>query len=496
MKRDDTDDAGDAVSAPVRPAPVARPSAARAHHLALRGVGLVSLLAFVSLHVQLAGLLGEHGILPLAPRLGRVAFLEAPSLLFLTGPSDASMHALAILGELASLALALGILPGPAALLAWAAHLSFVSVGWPFLPLQWDTLLLESLVLAAATSPWDRFRIEARFLPEPAPIARVALAFLVCRLHFASGLVKLLGGDPHWADLSALDFHFETQPLPGPLSPLAHALPASLHAAMVLATYLLEIVLPLAALARRGRALVAAGFVLLQLSIVATGNFGFFNLLALTLTLALLDDAQLLTFAPALGRWLSVELRAPRTTPRWGSGPRVALVAPLVVLGTLDLYGTLGGRLPEALDPIVLEVHRYHLTSEYGPFAIMTTERREIVLEASRDGLEWEEYDFRWKPDDPREGLPFVPGHMPRMDWMLWFAALDGPDATPWVRALERALLEDRAPVRDLFARVPFDGEAPTYVRAVRWRYRLAPPGAPSTWVRDEREPFGPTMRR
>jgi len=468
-----------------------RDRGARGVYLACRAVGLVSLLAFSSLHVQLSGLFGEQGIVPLAPRLSRVSFVDAPSLLLFAGGGDGSLHAVALVGELASLAVALGVVPGLGALVAWLTYLSFVSVGWPFLPLQWDTLLLEALVLVAAVSPWDRWRVRPTALPEPAPLSRAVLVFLVCRLHFASGMVKVLSGDPHWADLSALDFHFETQPLPGPLSPFAHHLPSGVHALMVAATYAIEIALPWAALARRGRLLVAGGFVVLQLAIVLTGNYGFFNLLSIALVPALLDDAQL----ERLSRWLVHEPAARPFSTRFGERPRVVVLAPLALFAAPDPPGPRGGELPMAFDPAVAAIDRLHLTSEYGPFGVMTTERREIVIELSENGVDWVEQSWAWKPDRIDGALPFLPGHMPRLDWMLWFAALGEPEDSVWVLAVERALLERRAPVLDLVGPSPLAGP-PRSVRAVRYRYRFASSGASDVWVREGREPFGPTLTR
>ncbi len=124
----------------------------------------------------------------------------------------------------------------------------------------------------------------------------------------------------------------------------------------------------------------------------------------------------------------------------------------------------------------------------------MTTVRREISIEVSNDGVRWEPVRFRHKPDALDDALSFVPLHMPRMDWMMWFAALGEPEDARWVLLLERGLLEDRAAVRELFAEVPFAGQV-RFVRAVRHRYRFDPSGE-ATWVRDEREPFGPTLSR
>ena len=470
---------------------MSREPAAISTQLAVRAIGLVSLAALVSLHVQLDGLLGTHGIFPIAPRLDDAHFLELPSILVLTGASDRAMHALLLLGELASIALALGLLPGVAALVAFAVYQSFCVVGWPFLPLQWDTLLCESLVLAAIASPWDRSRVTLSSLPAPHPIARLAFVVLVCRLHVASGLVKILSGDPRWLDLSALDVHFETQPLPTPLSPLVHALPSWMHAAMVLAVYGLEIVLPFAAVVRTARPWVLGGLCVLQVSITLTGNYGFFNVLSLVLALPLLDDEQLARFASRLAARFHVEaMRPSRVAADRAIG---ALAIGMITLGSLDFVAGVGVQLPEPIADARAAVARAHLTSEYGPFGVMTTVRREIVFEVSDDGQRWQACRFRDKPDTAGRGLAFVPLHLPRLDWMLWFAALGEPEDARWVLLVERRLLEDRQEVRALFSDVPL--EHPRFVRAVRYRMRFDPDGE-ATWVRDEREPFGPTLER
>ncbi|MFO0715036.1 MAG: lipase maturation factor family protein [Sandaracinus sp.] len=482
-------DSGESVEPAARSGSSWSEPAAISTYLCARALGLVSLVAFVSLHVQLDGLFGSEGLAPLAPRLARLDVWQAPSLLFVTGASDHALHGLVVLGELGSIGLAVGVLPGLSALVAWACYASFLDLGWPFLPLQWDTLLSESLILAAVASPWDRAWISPRALPQGHVLPRVAIAFLACRLHVASGLVKLLSGDSTWADLSALEHHFETEPLPTPLAPFVHALPPFVLAMMVLAVYALEIVLPLAAIVRRARIGVVAGLVALQLAIVLTGNFGFFNALSALLTLPLLDDAQLARGLARLRARFVVEREASR-----GRAVSSVLAVALMLSGALDLYATVGGMLPEPIAAARASLSRLHLTSEYGPFGVMTTVRREIVLEVSEDGRVWTELSFPYNPGDPARGLPIVPLHMPRLDWMLWFAALGEPDDAPWLLGLERALLDDRPAVRALLDAPPPIGRI-RLVRAVRYRYRYARDGE-HVWIRDEREPFGPTLTR
>lgn len=461
--------------------------------LALRLVGATALTAFVSLHVQVIGLFGAEGILPLAPRVERLrealgddAWTTRPTLLFATGASDDALIGLCVAGELAALALALGVLPGPSAVLSALLYLSFVGVGSPFLPLQWDTLLIEVLWLSAVIAPWRAAWTPPWRAQEPPHVARWAMWLLLARLMFASGVVKL-AGDEVWRDLSALTYHYETQPLPSPLSPYVHAMPAWLHALGALFVFFVELA-PVPFLVfgpRRARHFAGACILLLQLLIALTGNFGFFNLLTAALCVALFDDAALRRVIPT--RWRAPGALAVRA--RQVIAPSLA-ASVLVVLQLTQLATSLGAPARDEVTVLIERTQPLWLTSSYGLFADMTTERPELVIEASVDGERWVPYRFRWKPGDPARGLAFAGPHMPRMDWMLWFAALGPPENAPWVRALLRGLLERRAPVLALFEEDPLDGARPRFVRVVRWDYRFAAAGSDATWTREEPTPF------
>jgi hypothetical protein len=470
---------------------------ALSHWLFLRALGATALAAFVSLHVQVHALFGSEGILPLAPRLERVArslgqsaWMERPTLLLTTGASDRALDGLCISGEIAAALLMLGVTPGPAALACFAIYASLVQLGSPFLPLQWDTLLLETLALAAIAAPWRDVISRPSRAGEPAHVARWAIWFLLARLMLASGVVKLLGGDPVWRDLSALAYHYETQPLPGPLSPSMHALPGAVHAAGAIFTYVAEIALPPLMFApRRFRHLAALGTIALQILIALTGNYGFFNALTIALAISLFDDAALLRLVPrraaptaASARWWHVALPS-------------ALASVMAVLGFFQLTTSLGAPASEGVITLLEASDRARLTSSYGLFANMTTERPELLIEGTVDGATWLPYELHYKPGDPGRGLPFVPMHMPRVDWMLWFAALGEPEDAPWVMQLARALLERRAPVLALLERDPFDGAPPRAIRITRWDYRLAAPGSAVTWHRSSPLPWGPILR-
>lgn len=465
--------------------------------LVLRAIGLVALCAFVSLHVQIDGLFGAHGIDPMTRRVAQIEGLFegpmwlVPSVFLWIGGSDAAMHATCVVGELASVLMILGIGGGLAPLVAYAAYLSFLSFGAPFFPLQWDTLLTESLVLAAIASPLTLRPVSLAAPRAPHPLALLATWLLVGRLMFASGYVKLASGDDAWSSLRALDYHFETQPLPTLAGYAMHFAPAFVRTFGVVLTFVVELVLPFAILAGTlGRRITAAGFALLLLTIAITGNFGFFDFLTLALTLSLVDDALL---ARALRRFAFTAQTGGPSRARIGVG---VLACAQASLGSIALLSTLGARpdLPDAVVAIDTACDPFRVANGYGLFAVMTRDRPIVVFEGSEDGETWREYDYRWQSGDPARAPAVCMPHMPRVDWMVWFAGLgDGPE--PWIVATEQALLEARPDVLALFGRDPFDGRAPRFVRTVRYRYVFAALGDRDWWVRSDRAPYGPTLR-
>lgn len=464
----------------------ARPSYALAHELFLRALGATALLAWLSLHVQIDGLFGPDGLVPMALRLealeardGASALWETPSLLHLVGGSSLAMHALVIAGELAALAMIFGLATGPLALLSYVLYLSFVSLGWPFLPLQWDTLLLEALIVGALLGRWRRPKASLPLEP-PALLAQIVGFSLVTRLMLASGLVKVLSGDPTWLDGTAMAFHHWSQPLPSPLAPLLHALPGWFHRIETYATLTIEIGGPLAVLGGiRGRRAFAGITVVFMGLIALSGSYGFFNLLTVVLCLPLLDDAALL-------RRMPVALRprgAPAAQPPAPHRARRALLGAYLTCAAIQLVTSLGAPVPSALEGGYRALYRTHVAGHYGLFARMTTDRPELFFEASADGVRWEPYDFWYKPGDPSRGPSFCAPHMPRVDWMLWFAAIPEPDGAldPWVVRVAEGLLDDRTETRALFRTLPLHGLPPRFVRLVRARYHFADEG-PDAW--------------
>lgn len=433
--------------------------------LFLRLLGLVYLSAFVSFAVQAQGLIGSHGILPLADFTNAVAqrygterfFL--PPMVFWLNDSDAAIQAVSWAGAGLSLLLVVNLFPRVCLFLLFVLYLSLLYAGQTFMTYQWDLFLLETgfaaLLMSFATMPgiW-------------------LLRWLLFRFMFMSGVVKLLSGDASWWGLSALSYHFLTQPLPTPLAWYAARLPTGFLTFATGTMFVIELVLPFLIFApRRLRFCAAFGFLLLEGLILITGNYNWFNLQTMLLCLPLFDDAALRSVLP---RRLA-ELRPAPLKPQRAVRIVVNALAVLIVFCSLvRMDQRFGGTPPPWAETVADWARPLNITSAYGLFSIMTTKRREIVIEGSDDGVNWREYEFRYKPGDvARAPLWNIP-HQPRLDWQMWFAALDNPQRLPWFWRFLQRLLENEPTVTALLARNPFADKPPTYVRAQFYDYTFA----------------------
>jgi hypothetical protein len=439
--------------------------------LFLRGLALVHLIAFVSLWVQVDGLIGPHGILPAGPllaavhqQLGAAAYWQLPTVCWWIG-TGAALHVLCGIGVVAALALFAGIAPAPMLGVLWLAYLSLCGVGQVFFNFQWDALLIEATFLAVWIAPWSLLPLWSR--PRPPRLARWLIVWLLFRLMFLSGAVKLSSGDPNWAHLTALSFHFETQPLPTPLAWSAHQLPPWLLRASCALMFVIELGLPWLFFVRwrRARHAAALATIAFMLLIALTGNYTFFNLLTIILCLPLLDDAF-------WRRPPASTVRSLRFAPQPILRPLTIL---LVVFSTLQALPSIFRRihLPSAFYALADGIAPFRSVNNYGLFMVMTTSRPEIIIEGSRDGRTWLPYEFPDKPGDPARRPPWVAPHQPRLDWQMWFAALGDLQDNRWMIALCDQLLRGNPTVSALFARNPFPGQPPRYIRAVLYDYHF-----------------------
>jgi len=425
-------------------------------------LGGVYFLAFSSLIIQIRGLYCSQGILPISSfltelrqGLGRRAFRLCPTLFWL-GSSDRVLSGCALLGMALSLLLIAGAPAMPLLLLLWLLYLSFAAAGQEFLSYQWDALLVEAGFMTI-------------FLPlaDPAPpLVVFAYRFFLFRFMLSAGVVKLRSGDPTWRDLTALTYHYETQPLPNRIGWYAHQLPLWAQKVSTLGTFFFELVVPFLVLGPAPARL--AGVLLLlffQLLIFATGNYGFFNILTMVLLVPLLDDQQL--------QFLGDHHLSAATM---GSEPARLVVSFIFVLFmVLNLCQLI--RLfyrPSPINRLLAALSPFMISNAYGLFAVMTTNRFEFVIEGSNEGKDWQSYEFRWKPGDPQVPPKQAAPHQPRLDWQMWFAALNPRTIEPWLENLVIRLLEGSPPVLALFKHNPFPHAPPQQIRLLVYRYHFS----------------------
>ena len=453
------------------------PSYSISSWLFLRGVALVLLIAFLSLVVQVKGLIGDHGIAPaqsflsqVFQHLGLASFHQVPTIFWL-GDSDWMLQGVCLLGVVVSLCALFGRGGAVAFLLCWFLYLSLVVVGGPFLSFQWDSLLLETCFLAALWAPWAFGKIRIGEW-KPSFLGRLLLLFLLFRLMFASGLVKLGSGDPTWFNLTALTYHFETQPLPTLLSYYAHQLPEVILRLSVLIMFVIELVLVFFIFGPRRLQLTAAACLLsFQALIALTGNYCFFNLLTALLCLLLIDDESWKRLSRGK---IKIPLLSDNSfrLPSWSLVPMAALV---LLAALMTFSGQVKPTLswPDWTHQCYRIIAPFRSINSYGLFAIMTTTRPEIVMEGSRDGKVWLEYRFKWKPRDVNKAPRFIAPHQPRLDWQMWFAALGNYRQNPWLLSFAEKLLQGSPEVLALLAENPFPDQPPRYIRALVYDYQF-----------------------
>jgi predicted DCC family thiol-disulfide oxidoreductase YuxK len=495
----------------------------------LRALGLIYLLAFMSLWVQVDGLIGSDGVSPLnqflaavRSQLGRDAYTLLPTLCWFNS-SNTFLHFLCGGGVVVSLLLIFGIAQALSLAVLFGFYLSLTIAGQTFLNFQWDVLLLETGFLAIFFAPWRLWPRELMLWPvsaipaTPAPVSRAVLfllKFLLFKLMLMSGVVKLTSGDDswgwvnhsfHWSALTALDYHYWSQPLPTVFSWWADKSPEWFKHFSVAFCLGVEIVVPFFIWAPRRPRLIAAGLMIfLQLAIAITGNYCFFNLLTIALCLLLIDDAVVSRMegrAPASGA--SQELRPPITesvTYRLSIYAAIIVIIVTVPINAWLIFSAFKPRArpPHALANIYEQLEAFRIVNGYGLFRVMTKDRCEIVLEGSTEGVEWLPYEFKWKPGDVKRAPGWCAPHQPRLDWQMWFAALESPQQNPWFVGLIVKLLQGSHDVNRLLAHNPFPDKPPRYIRAMFYRYRfttvseLRQTGA--WWKRQELREYLPTV--
>jgi hypothetical protein len=437
-----------------------------ARFVVTRGLALVYICAFLNVAEQFRPLLGEHGLMPVPRLVRRASFRQAPSLFHLHY-SDRLLGVVAWSGVALAAASLAGLTdrePAWLSMLVWLAlwvlYLSVLNVGQTFYGFGWESLLLEAGFLAVFLGP----------SPLAPPVVTMwLLRWLVFRLEFGAGLIKLRG-DPCWRNLSCLDYHHETQPMPNPLSWYFHHLPRRLHRVEVLGNHLAQLVVPFGLFAPQPVADIAGTIIVAtQAWLVLSGNFSWLNVLTIALAMSAFDTSWLHHVVPVAP---PQHLDA---APVWFEAAVLALA---VLVGVASWWPV--SNMASRRQRMNMSFNRLHLVNSYGAFGSVTRVRNEVVVEGT-DAVqldaraEWRAYEFKGKPGDLRRRPPQVAPYHLRLDWLMWFAALSPMYAEGWFVPLAVKLLQGDRATLGLLRRNgnPFPDAAPRWIRARLYRYRF-----------------------
>lgn len=451
-----------------------------------RGLAAIYLAAFVSARNQFPALLGDRGLLPVRDFLAHVRFRDAPSL-FHWRYSDRLLRIVAWTGAaLAALTLVglTELTPWPVSmavwLVMWALYLSIVNVGQTFYAFGWESMLCEAGFFAAFLGP--------RHLAPPWLVILI-LRWMLFRVELGAGLIKLRH-DECWRNLTCLYYHHETQPLPNPLSRRFHRLPKPLHRFSVAFSHFVQVVAPFGLFAPQPIASISAALAISQqLMLIVSGNYAWLNWLTVVLGVTGFSDGLLGVAAPApLAHSLAFD---------WIIYALAAVTVVLSIQPALNFFSR-----NQAMNYCW---NRLHLVCAYGAFGSVTKERYEVIVEGSRDGAEWKEYEFRAKPGDPAHRPPQVAPYHLRLDWLMWFLPFSVhvsgnrvlvPGYEMWFIRFMGKLLENDAEMLKLIRSNPFPEAPPRLVRAGYYRYRFAEPKSGAWWTRTRVGEYLPPIGR
>ena len=445
----------------------------------LRLIGLVYLVAFLTLTDQVVPLIGENGLLPARDYLGRLelrfasrwdAFVARPSLFWL-GVSDGLLTTMSWVGVGLSAVILLGYANGLLMVFLWCLYLSFVHIGQTWYGYGWEIQLLETGFLAIFICPL----LDPRPFPRSAPAVPIVwlLRWLTFRIMLGAGLIKIRG-DACWRDLTCLYYHYETQPIPNPLSRMIHHLPRWFHLLGVLYNHLAELVAPFLVFGpRRARHLAGIIMVVFQIALIVSGNLSFLNWLTILAFVGCFDDRILRRILPR--RIVAAAERAAEhgcesRAQQAVSWTVVALVAWLSIAPVRNLFSR---------NQIMnTSFNQLHLVNTYGAFGSIGKKRYELILEGTTDKVitpetRWQAYEFKAKPGDLHRAPPVISPYHYRIDWQIWFAAMSTPDRHPWLIHLIWKFLHNDPNALGLIANNPFPESPPRYIRVEHYHYEF-----------------------
>ena len=455
----------------------------------LRGLGFVYFFAFLSAALQVLPLLGSTGLLPISLFVERIAgdsllstFINNPSL-FVFAQSDTLLVLIAWIGAALSLVVLLGYANSIIMFILWFLYLSYVNVGQLFYGFGWEIQIGEVGFLAIFMAPLLDWR---PFPNREAPLPFIwLLRWFLFRFYLGSGLIKLRGS-ACWEDFTCLYYHFETQPIPNPLSPLMHFLPRFILKFGVMFTEFLQIISAFFVFYPRLLRITAGlVFFCFQSILILTGNYAFFNWITLVPALILLDDRLLKNVLPK--KLVAAAQQAEQKKIPFTKSQRYFH---FIVFGLLIwLSIPVVTNLVSENQVMNTSYNRWNLVNTYGAFGYVGKQRFELVVAGASDQVitrstEWKEYEFIAKPTDIDRGLPLIAPYQPRIDWQIWFAAQSTSGRHGWLIHWVWKLLHNDEDALGLIAHNPFPDQPPRYIKIDRYVYRFEKPFSDHTWHR------------
>ena len=453
-----------------------------------RGLALVFLIAFLNAVNQFKPLLGERGLLPVPQFVQQISFSDSPSLFFFM-PKDAAFTIAAWLGVLLSCAAVIGISERYGVWLSmlvwamiWVLYISFVNVGQTFYGFGWESILLEACFYAVFLGSRAN---------DPQTITIWLFRWLLFRVMFGAGLIKLRG-DPCWHDLTCLDYHYETQPMPNPLSWFFHWAPVWTHRGGVLFNHFAELIVPFGYFLPQPISSIAGAItILFQGTIFLSGNLSWLNFLTMILAISTFDDR-------ALSAILPTQLPSAHSTPLALKTATAALALMVAILSVRPIRNMLSAN--QVMNTVY---NRFHLVGTYGAFGSITRPRYEVIVEGTDEAVltpstKWREYEFRGKPGALGRMPPQIAPYHLRLDWLMWFAAMSSYERHPWFVQFVGKLLEGDRDTLGLLKTNPFPDTPPRYVRALLYEYHFSNPAERSQtgqwWKREYVRPYFPPV--
>ena len=445
--------------------------------LILRLLGLIYAMAFLAAINQVIPLIGAHGLLPVDTFIRRVTeslgstgagFIRLPSLFWFVH-SDSALLTVAWIGFILSCVVLAGFANAPIMTVLWFLYMSIVNIGQEWYGYGWEIQLLETGFLAIFLCPL----FDLRPFPGREPPMPVITLFrwLIFRIMLGSGLIKLRGDDV-WRNATALYYHFETQPLPGPLSRWFHFLPRAILRFGVWYNWLAELVAPWFVFwPRLARQIAGSVIVILQIILILSGNLSFLNWLTVVPALACFDDGFWSKLLPGrlVRRAEAAKTQALPSRPMMVTAWTVTAI--IALLSIQPVFNMLSPRqiMNTSFDPL-------DLVNTYGAFGSVGRERLNVVFEGTMDSIpddkaNWKPYPYKGLPVALDQRPPQIAPYQLRLDWQMWFASMSTPEEYPWTKTLVSKLLNNDAGALSLFAGNPFPDKPPRYIRAVLYRY-------------------------